>query len=116
MSEIWIPISIMISFTILIGLTIFLGSKNKKEVQLTLRHMIDKGEPVTPELLSKIGAIKPTKALDFRRGIVLISIGVACLLSGNLLAQIKLAFAIAVFPIFIGIAFLLTWKLNQYDD
>jgi len=106
----------MISFTILIGLTIFLGSKNKKEVQLTLRHMIDKGEPVTPELLSKIGAIKPTKALDFRRGIVLISIGVACLLSGNLLAQIKLAFAIAVFPIFIGIAFLLTWKLNQYDD
>lgn len=116
MSDLWIPISILISFTTLLCVTIFFSSKNKKEVQVTLRQLIERGDEITPEILNKLGTFKSSKILDLRRSLIFFSVGVACLLAGLILQHIKLAFAIAIFPLLIGVALFVSWKVNQLED
>lgn len=116
MSDLMIPISILIAFTLLIGANIFFRHKNKKEVQITIRKIIDQGGNITPEVLAKLGSFKSAKALDLRRSLVLIALGIACAISGLLIERTDLAFAIAVFPLLLGIALLISWKINKYED
>lgn len=116
MSEYWIPISLIVAFSITMCVALVLSSRHKKDLQITLREMINHDQPVTPELLKNLIGLKSAKSLDFRRGLILIFTGFACLVCGVLGDSLKLALAIGVFPFFIGTAFLLSWKLNQYDE
>lgn len=116
MPDIMIPITLLISFTILIGANIFFSSKNKKEVQITIRKMLDSGVSITPEVLDKLGSFKSAKALDLRRSFVLIGLSVACVLAGLIINQPRIAFAIAVFPLMLGLALFISWKTNHYED
>lgn len=116
MLNLMIPIGILIAFTILIVTNIYFNSRNKKEVQITIRQIIDHGGSITPEVLDKLGSFKSAKVLDLRRSLVLIGLGIACLLSGFFIEQPRIAFAIAVFPLMLGIALLISWKINRYDD
>ncbi len=78
--------------------------------------MIDQGQQLTPEVLEKLGSYKTTKQVDLKRCLVLISLAVACVISGYLVDLPKVAFAIAIFPLMIGIALGIAWKLAQRDD
>ena len=116
MSEYWIPITLIIMFSITICVALVLSSRHKRDVQLTLREMIHRDQPVTPELLKNLVGVKSPKAIDLRRGLILIFTSLACLFCGVLAENLKLALAIGVFPFFIGAALLISWKVNQYDE
>lgn len=116
MSEIWIPVIGIVCFTIILITNVILGGKHKSEVQSTIRQLLEKGESITPELLEKLGTFKSQKVIDLRRGLALGSIGAACVLSGFILSDPRIGFAFGVFPLMLGLAFLLTWKINRYDD
>lgn len=115
MSELWIPVIAIICFTIMVITNVFLNSKNKKEVQYTIRELLDKGESITPELLEKLGTFKSQKIIDLRRGLALASIGLACIFAGFIVNEIRTGLAISIFPLFLGIAFFICWKMNQDD-
>lgn len=116
MSDLWIPISILISLTLLLGSNIYFSSRNKKEIQITIRQILDRGGELSPELLNTLGSFKSAKVLDLRRSLVLISVGIACLIAGTILDQNRLSMAIAVFPLLIGLALLISWKINRQED
>jgi len=113
MSDLWIPITGVICLTIMIIVNVISSVKNKKEVQLTIRKLLDKGESITPELLDKLGTFKSNKAIDLRRGLALASIGLACVFSGLIVNEIRIGLAIGIFPLLLGGAFFLCWKTNQ---
>ncbi|GAA6205947.1 MULTISPECIES: DUF6249 domain-containing protein [Thalassotalea] len=113
MSDLWIPISGAICLTIMVIVNVIVGSKNKKEVQQTIRQLLDKEVNITPEILEKLGTFKSQKIIDLRRGLALISIGVACVFSGVVVYEARLGLAIGLFPFLLGVAFLLCWKMNQ---
>jgi len=116
MSEVWIPIAAFISFTVIIIAIVAASNKNKKEVQLTIRQMLDKGESITPEILEKLGTFKSQKVIDLRRGLALGSIGLACIFSGVVLSEMKVGLAVGIFPLLLGIAFYVCWKMNKDEE
>jgi len=113
MSDLWIPISGLICFTLMVIINVISSTKNKKEVQLTIRQLLDKGESITPELLEKLGTFKSQKIIDLRRGLTLVSIGLACIFAGLIFSEIRIGLAIGMFPLLLGAAFFICWKTNQ---
>lgn len=113
MSDLWIPITGVICLTIIVIVNVISSSKNKKELQLTIRQLLDKGENITPELLEKLGTFKSQKIIDLRRGLALAGIGLACIFSGFIVNEIRIGLAIGIFPLLLGGAFFLCWKTNQ---
>lgn len=116
MNELWIPIFTLFCFTTIAIVMIFIGSKNKNQVHVTIRQLLEKGENITPELLEKLGSFKSQKVQDLRRGLALASIGLACIFAGFIIEEIRTGFAIGIFPLFLGIAFFISWKLSRYAD
>ena len=115
MTDIMIPISLLIAFTIIICTNLFFSSRNKKDVQKTIRQMIDQGQQLTPEVLERLGTYKTTKQIDLKRSLVLISLALACVIAGFIVDLPKVAFAIAIFPFMIGIALGISWRLAERD-
>ena len=115
MSELWIPVITVICFTIIIITNIILSSKHKKEVQYTIRQMLDKGEHITPELLEKLGTFKSHQVIDLRRGLALTSVGLACISAGLIVSEIRTGFAIGIFPLLLGAALFICWKINKEE-
>jgi hypothetical protein len=113
MSELWIPITAAICLSIMVIANIVSNSKNKKEVQLTIRQLLDQGQNLTPELLEKLGTFKSQKIIDLRRGLTLASIGLACIFAGMIFNEIRVGFALGLFPLLLGGAFFICWKTNQ---
>ena len=116
MSELWIPIATVICFSIMVIANIVSSSKNKKEVQLTIRQLLDQGQNLTPELLEKLGTFKSQRIIDLRRGLTLASIGLACIFAGIIFNEIRTGFAIGIFPLMLGGAFFICWKINQDEE
>jgi hypothetical protein len=116
MSDLWIPITGVICLTIMVIANIVSSNKNKKEVQLTIRQLLDQGQNLTPEILEKLGTFKSQKIIDLRRGLTLVSIGLACIFAGGIVTEIRTGLAIGIFPLLLGLAFFICWKLNQDDE
>lgn len=113
MSPLWIPILGLFCITLMVIVNVISASKNKKEVQLTIRQLLDKDVSITPELLEKLGTFKSQKIIDLRRGLALSSIGLACILAGLIIGEVHKALAIGIFPLLLGGAFFICWKLNK---
>ena len=82
----------------------------------TVQKSMDTGSDLTPDLLAKLGAAINPKVRDMRRGIVLVSIGIAGLMCSMFFADADVVSGIragSVFPLMMGLGFLLVWKLNK---
>jgi len=103
----------------------------------TLAAMIEKGVPIPPELLQPTERVKPKRS-DLHRGLVACGVGIGLMLflwivggglvdgrqvSGQwgllaanplvLAIQVKGIWAVGFIPLFIGIGYLISWKLEQ---
>ena len=59
---------------------------------------------------------RPSRKTDLRRGVIIVSIGVAALVAGPITGSVQEFATVAVFPIFVGLGFLLVWKLERGDS
>jgi hypothetical protein len=98
----------------MIAVCVWLGvngrQKRSRMLHDTIRLMIEKGQPIPPELLQP-PAPKRRPQSDLRRGLVLAGIGVGltvwlALDGGN-------KWALGLIPLLMGLGFLVTWKVEQ---
>jgi hypothetical protein len=107
----------------------WLKSRERREIQTTVRTAIDKGQPLPPEVieaLSKdITKNLPSRTKDIRRGIIWLAVGIGIAAFGviNDLGDREWSdnigdgmLAIAVIPATIGLAFLLLSFFNKNRD
>ena len=90
--------------------------KNRSSIMETVQKAIDKGDTLTPELLTQLGAAGNPRVRDMRRGIVFLSLGIAGLLCSLFFGDADVINGIragSVFPLMLGIGFLIVWKLNK---
>lgn len=90
--------------------------KNRASIMKTVQKAIDKGSELTPELMTQLGAAGNPRIRDMRRGIVFLSLGIAGLLCSLFFADAEVVNGIragSVFPLMLGVGFLLVWKLNK---
>ena len=64
---------------IIVGPT-FLKSREKREMQTTIRHAIDKGQDLPPDLIDAmtkdVASKLPSRTRDLRRGVIWLAVGI----------------------------------------
>jgi len=123
MDEVLIPIMFFAMIAAIVIVPTWLKSKERQEMQATLRASLDKGQPLPPEVIDALTrqTVKPqaSAARDLRTGVILLSLslGIAATFS-----FIGLKFAedeawgfgaFAAIPGFIGLAFIILSFFNK---
>lgn len=111
-----IPIIMFIVLGIVILGYYYWNHKNRETIMATVQKAMDQGKELTPELLMQLGAAVNPKIRDLRRGIVFLSLGIAgllCSLFFDVADVVNGIRAGSVFPLMLGLGFLLVWKLNK---
>jgi ACR3 family arsenite efflux pump ArsB len=108
--EILVPIGFFAMVVLIIWLFQMYASRKRSEAFQTLRVAIEKGQQVTPEAMEALTRLAPPNA-DLRRGILFVALAAAF----GAMAFIFREFAeeatrsllgVAVFPLFLGLAFI----------
>jgi hypothetical protein len=97
-----------IFLTVAIGCWVFFKYRRNRMLHETLRAMIDKGVPIPPELIMPPAQqIRRRTNSDLRNGLIMLGLGI-----GILLFHLRLGWI----PIFIGVAFLITWLIEKKQN
>lgn len=116
MHDILVPITFFLAVAIITVSFMFFNSKSKKQLQETLQLAIEKGETLSPETIEKL-LDKKRPFADLKRGIIFIAFGIAFALfgifspAGELETKVMIGFS--MFPIIIGFAYILVFKLHE---
>jgi hypothetical protein len=111
---IFIPITFFAMLVALVWLFQHFALKKRVEAFQTLRLAIERGQPLTPEALEAMARISSPIA-DLRRGIVFVAIAlgfaafatiIAWDATGDMVDVRRGLYGVAMFPLFIGLAFL----------
>jgi hypothetical protein len=113
-AEVVVPIFLFLSPVLAIWLFQHFSLKKRVEAFKTIQLAIEKGQPLTPEVLESMARLTSPIA-DLRRGIVFVAIaaGFAAFstiigwnATGEFRDVVKGLYGVAMFPLFIGLAFL----------
>ncbi|WP_286262889.1 DUF6249 domain-containing protein [Thalassotalea atypica] len=109
-----IPIVLFISIaTVLLGLIVN-RTKMKSKQQQTLQRLIESGQALSPELVMSISKQTQSEHADFSRGVLLIGFACAVIVYGLYGLDDEPGFSwLGIFPLAIGIAFLVINKVKQ---
>lgn len=116
MSGEMIPIVMFIVIGIGVLGYFYWNHKNRASIMDTVQKAIDQGGELTPDLLKTLGASVDPRSKDLRRGIIFLFLGVAGVLCSLFFGDADVVNGIragSVFPIMLGLGFLLVWKLNK---
>ncbi|MCX8091443.1 MAG: DUF6249 domain-containing protein [Verrucomicrobiae bacterium] len=100
------------SFAMILGIVALVLRKRLQQARLlheTIRAMIEKGQPIPPELLQPPAPRRPRS--DLRRGLVFLGIGAGLTIWLAMDGGTK--WALGLIPLLMGVAFLITWKVEQ---
>ncbi len=80
MTPILIMMIIFGSITAIVFGPSYLKSREKREMQATIRHAIDKGQDLPPELIDAmtrdVASKLPSRTRDLRRGVIWLAVGI----------------------------------------
>jgi len=94
---------------VVVGLFLYFRHRRNQLLHETLRAMIDKGVPIPPELLAAPQEYTPPRPRnDFLIGLVMVATGL-----GLWMFIPEPARKFGFIPLFIGVAFLIAWKVEQ---
>lgn len=85
--------------------------RSRQEVQQTVRAAMERGHELTPELLAAVGSEASSGQGDLRRGTLWLALAAAVGIMAWVVETRELL-APAAFPLMIGLAYLVLWRLN----
>jgi hypothetical protein len=110
---------------LVVGMAFFFKYRKDRLAHETLRAMIEKGMPITPELIAQLGrkqsdtSTQPNQSRHLLPGLVMVAVGVALLISNHAGGGIPgLPGAGGWIILFVGVALLIVWfveKNNKND-
>ncbi|MES2032911.1 MAG: DUF6249 domain-containing protein [Pseudomonadota bacterium] len=114
MSEVLIPLAFFAMIAAIVVVPIWLKSRERRELQTTLRSAIDKGQPLPPEVIeamTKNVKVAPTAISDMRTGIIWLAVGIGLGVFGFILGFEEAdayypILGFASIPAVIGLAFI----------
>jgi len=108
---IFIPLGFFLMVFGIVCSYLYFRHKTRHDVQLTMRAMIESGQPLSAELLEQMTtAIQPQRD-DLRRGVILMALGIAILALALIVGE-REALGVAAFPISVALAYLGLWWVN----
>ena len=106
-SIILMPVALFTFIGVSVALGVNARLKRNRMLHETIRAMVEKGQPIPPELLQSQDPPRRPKS-DLRTGLVLIAVGIGVffLPLGNVSSRAGLI------PLLMGVAFLVVWKID----
>lgn len=116
----WVPIIMFIGLTVVVSLFFWFRLRARGEMQQTIRAAIDKGQELSPEIIDRLGNPTPPKDKDLRLALIWLALAAGLSLSGYFAPDssgqaFSGALAGAAFPLCIGIAYLIMWRVTGDD-
>jgi len=105
----------LISITIMFVIFSILNSLAQTQVQRTLRIALEKGAPLSTELVAQMNTQRVSRNTDLRRGVVIVSIGIAALAAGVITGYPTNFATMGVFPLFMGVGFIVVWLVERRE-
>ncbi len=97
---------------LIVALIMYFGFSKSRARHRTIRMMVEKGQPVPPELLAPPPPAVRQRS-DMRRGVVMVMIGTGLMVFlGAVNDWDGGAWAVGIIPFLIGVGYLLVWKLE----
>ncbi len=87
-------------------------------MQETIRHALDKGQELSPEIIDRLGNPKAPKDKDFRLGVIWLAIAVGLAMIGFAIPEpeaLRGTLAGAAFPFAIGVAYMILHRFADRD-
>lgn len=114
MEDTLVPITLFIVIGAVCIAPVWLKSRERREMQSTLRAAIDKGQPVPPEVIEALTRnvkTPPTSLSDMRAGVIWLAVGIGLGLMGYFLRfeadeALHPMLGVAAIPSMIGLAFI----------
>jgi hypothetical protein len=107
----------IVAIVIIFGTPVFIvlsiliyKARQTRRLHETVLRLVEKGLPVPTELMLP----PPRERSDLRRGVLLIALGLG--LGAFFLAMDNSAWSVGAIPLFIGLGYLLSWKLEQRGE
>lgn len=111
---------------IIVGPTYF-KTRERRDMQVTVRAALDKGQPLPPELVNALSqdVIQklPSRSRDIRRGVIWLAVGIGLAafglindFNGGWDNDVDGLIGIAAIPLTIGLAFLVLGAINKNKD
>jgi Ca2+/Na+ antiporter len=119
MDELWIPIVMFVSITVVFSLWFYFRYKARVETQHTFRLALEKGSELTPEFIKQLAEPEPSKDRDLRRGLIWLALGLALLILGAAINEpdaMRPIMGSAAFPGLIGLAYLAMWRYGARKE
>jgi hypothetical protein len=104
-----VPVALFTFIGVCVALGVNGRLKRSRLLHDTIRLMIEKGQPIPPELLQSQDPPRRPKS-DLRNGLVLVGVGVGVVVL--LFMQHQNAWPAGLIPLLMGVAFLITWKIE----
>jgi len=125
MDGVWVPISLFAMIAAIVIVPTWLKSKERKEMQASLRASIEKGQQLPPEVIDALTRqnIRPvaTASRDLRTGVIMLAVALGigltfAILGYNYDEDIFGFGAWAAIPGTIGVAFIILSFFNKNKD
>ncbi|GLP97012.1 DUF6249 domain-containing protein [Paraferrimonas sedimenticola] len=109
-----VPIILFICITTVIWGYFHFSAKAKAEQHKTIQKLIEAGQALSPELLEQLATTKKNDGMgDLFRGLLSVFMAVALYIFGMYGAEAKELAMIAMFPLAIGLAYLILYWLRS---
>ena len=110
-----VPIVLFTVIAVTFCVKYFFAHRNRQDTQNTVRLALERGQPLSPELLDRLGQTPPPRRNDLRRGVVGICLGIGLGAFGLVLGQpdaVRPMLAVGLVPLLLGFAYLVLWRLS----
>ena len=102
----------------IVWLVSYFNSRKRLTIHETLRHAIDNGQTLSPELLQNMSLVTDPVRADLRRGVLFLAFGAAFGVRAALIGReeaeaLTPMLGVATFPIFLGIAYIGLWAFGR---
>ena len=115
-TTIFIPISMFVCLAAVLIFAAWYRHRTQAGLQETIRTALDKGVELTPEVIESLGQPKARPYSDLRRALISLAIGVGFVAFGLILDEedaVRPLVAIGAFPILVGVAYLVIWRIDE---
>ncbi len=121
MAEELIPITMFAAIALIFFIVLYFRQRSRAEMQQTIRLALEKGNELTPEIISRLGEPEPSKHKDLRLSLIWLALAVGLALCGFFVPDpsghaFRGTLAGAAFPFAIGIAYMIMWRYAARNE
>ena len=110
-----VPMVLFLAIAVTYCMKYYFAHRTRQEVQHTVRLALERGQPLTSELLDRLGQPGRPKNADLRRGVIAVSLGCGIAGLGLVIGEpdaVRPMLGVGLVPLLLGLAYLTLWRVG----